>query len=92
MTRLRVVVVLFSTAFLAVKNPKVLQAFGKRLRQLRLEKNLTQTELADAIDVARSSIQRIEGAEFAVTLDVLVSLANALKISLPELLNFEAPD
>lgn len=33
---------------------------GRRVKELRLRKNLTQMELADAISVARATIERLE--------------------------------
>lgn len=33
---------------------------GRRLKELRLRKNLTQGELADAVSVARGTIERLE--------------------------------
>ena len=38
--------------------------------------------------MAKLTVQRIELNRFSVTLDVLVSLAQALRVSLPELLTF----
>jgi transcriptional regulator with XRE-family HTH domain len=72
-----------------VKNPAALHAFGLHLRQLRQARGWSQQTLAYEADVAKLTVQRIEQARFSATLDVLVSLARALELELPELLRFE---
>ncbi|WP_159437390.1 helix-turn-helix domain-containing protein [Hymenobacter daecheongensis] len=72
----------------AVKNAAVLQAFGTHIRKLREARGFSQQELADHADVAKATIQRIEQAKFSVTLDVLVSVARVLRVSLRELMDF----
>jgi transcriptional regulator with XRE-family HTH domain len=71
-----------------VKNPSKVKAFGMHLRRLRESEGLSQQNLADKADVAKITIQRIENAKYSATIDVLVSIAGALKISLSELMNF----
>ena len=44
--------------------------------------------LADVADVSKPTIYRIETARYSVTLDVLASLAQALEVSLAELISF----
>lgn len=72
-----------------MKNPIGIKAFGVHLRQLREAQDLSQQELADRADVAKITVQRIENAKYTVTLDVLISLAIALEISLSDLINFK---
>ena len=74
-----------------VKNEVVLQAFGQHLRRLREARGWSQQALADVADVSKPTIYRIETARFSVTLDVLVSLAQALEIPLGELVSFANP-
>lgn len=74
-----------------MKNPLAIKAFGIQLRQVRESKNLSQQELADLADVAKITVQRIENAKFTATLDVLVSLSDAMKIPLKDLLDFQVP-
>ncbi|SHI43574.1 Helix-turn-helix [Hymenobacter daecheongensis DSM 21074] len=71
-----------------MKNAAVLQAFGTHIRKLREARGFSQQELADHADVAKATIQRIEQAKFSVTLDVLVSVARVLRVSLRELMDF----
>ena len=64
--------------------------FGKRLKKLRLERKLTQEELADLADIDYKHIQRFESrnppAPNLVTLD---KLAKALNVPLSRLLELE---
>ena len=74
-----------------MKNPSGIKAFGVQLRRLRESKDLSQQELADRADVAKITVQRIENAKYTVTLDVLISLSEALEVSLIQLLDFPLP-
>lgn len=73
-------------SLLAVKNPAGIKAFGAHLRHLREQRGMSQQELADYADCAMMTVHRIETAQFSATLDVLVSLAKALKMPLHELI------
>ena len=68
-----------------MKNPSEVKAFGLHLRKLREERDMSQQELANKADLAKITIQRIENAKFRATIDVLISIAKALEISLSEL-------
>ena len=72
-----------------MKNPSAVKAFGVHLRRLRESRDLSQQELADMADLAKITIQRIENAKFTVTLDVLVSISEALTIPLKVMLDFQ---
>jgi transcriptional regulator with XRE-family HTH domain len=69
-----------------VKNPHFVQAFGEHLRTLRVQRGLSQHELADEADVSWSTIIRMEKGRVAGTIDVLASVARALQMPLWELL------
>jgi ribosome-binding protein aMBF1 (putative translation factor) len=81
----------FQVQLAGVKNEVVLQAFGQHLRQLREARGWSQQVLADEADISKPTIYRIETARYSVTLDVLVSLAQALEIPLAELVSFVGP-
>jgi len=49
---------------------------------------MSQNDLADAAYLAKTSIQSIENAKSAATLDTLITLANALEIPLKDLMDF----
>lgn len=47
-----------------LSNPKALKEFGKRIRQLRLEKGVSQEQLADGAGIERSYMGAIERGEY----------------------------
>jgi transcriptional regulator with XRE-family HTH domain len=57
-----------------VKKPAHIHAFGHHLRSLRLARGWSQQALADAADVTKKTVYRIETGQTAPTLDVLVCL------------------
>lgn len=63
-----------------------LRALGKRLRLLRLTRELTQEELGDAAGVSRSFVGVIEHGARGVDVVRLLRLAAALDVPLDELL------
>ena len=62
-----------------------------RLKDIRLEKQLTQESLADAVGVTRQSIIAIEKAKFVPSVKLALELAQALGVSLEELFWLENP-
>lgn len=67
-------------------NPQALIDFGKRVRQLRLEKGISQEQLADEAGIERSYMGAIERGERNPSLDKVTSIAGALKIKSSDLL------
>jgi len=65
---------------------KILIEFGNRVRELRKEKNLSQEELAHRAKLHRTYIGMIERAEKNITLINIQKVANALEISINDLL------
>lgn len=57
-----------------------LQKFGKRLKLLRLDKNLTQLELAEILDMSPNFIGMIERGERNTTVENVFKIARALNI------------
>jgi len=67
---------------------------GIRLKELRIEKKMTQSELGSRVNVTKSSISGYENGTRTPDTDTLLSLANALKISVDYLLgrtNYREP-
>lgn len=60
--------------------------FGKRLRELRKEKGLTQQQLGDIVGVTKVSICCYENGTRTPTLETLIDLADALNTKLTSLL------
>ncbi len=69
-------------------NPTIEQianAFGERVRELRIQKgNLSQEKLADLVGVHRSFIGRVERGETNVTLANLYRICAGLGVTLAE--------
>lgn len=60
-------------------------ALGKKLKERRLEKELTQAQLAEAIDSSQSRVAKMEAGDPTVSLDLLVKSLLALGMSKKEL-------
>ncbi len=58
---------------------------GKRIKELRAQKHLTQAVLAEMSGVEPSNISHIERAATKLSLPTLVNIANALEVTLDEL-------
>ena len=54
---------------------------GARIREERLRLNLTQAQLAEAIDISDTYMGAIERGERSLTLDTLVRLVNRLGVT-----------
>jgi transcriptional regulator with XRE-family HTH domain len=65
---------------------QTLTKFGKIIRKKRLEKNLSQEDFAELVGVHRTYIGMLERAEKNITLLNIEKIANALHISIAELL------
>lgn len=70
------------------KNIELNKAFGNHLRELRVQQNLSQEELANGANIPISQIGRIERGEGNPTISTLFQIASTLKIELKELLFF----
>jgi len=71
-----------------VKNPAGIKSFATHLRVLREKAGMSQQELADAAGIAKITIQRIENAKYSITLDTMISIADAFNIPLKKLTDF----
>lgn len=61
---------------------------GLNIAYYRKERGLSQMQLADAIDISRTHMSRIENNDCAVSLDVIFSIADALNVSVEKLFEF----
>lgn len=77
---------------LGVKNPEKIKQFGLHLRKLRESKGWSQQQLADIANVPKITIQRIELAKSSPSLDMLISIAEALEIKLLTLVDIEGKE
>lgn len=53
---------------------------GKRIREIRVARNLTQEDLSELTDIGASSISKIESGHFHPTDDNLEKIAKALNV------------
>lgn len=67
-------------------------ALGKRIREERKRLNLTQAELAEAIDISDTYMGAIERGERSLTLDTLVRLVNRLGVTVDYMLSESVSD
>lgn len=61
---------------------------GQRIVELRSQKGWSQSDLARACNKDRQAIEKLENGKVNPTLYSLLEIANALKVSLKELVNF----
>lgn len=62
-------------------------SLGKRIKNQRVKKGITQMKLAEMAGLARSYIGQIESGLKNASLDTIVGIANALKVSADDLLS-----
>ena len=58
---------------------------GKRIREIRESKHMTQAALSELAGIEPSNLSHIERAATKVSLPTLINIANALEVSLDEL-------
>ena len=61
---------------------------GNRIKCLRLQRGLSQEQLAEAIDIATTSLSYVETGRGFMTLATLERLANVLNVDLYEIFQF----
>lgn len=64
---------------------KLLQAFGKRVAEVRKSKNVTQSDLAERVNMSVVTIAYIETGKRWVRLATLEKIAQALKVKVRDL-------
>jgi len=62
--------------------------FGRRLRALRIERKMTQEDLANAAGVSTVFISSIERGKYAPSFDNLAKLARVLDVPVKDLFDF----
>ena len=71
-----------------IRDQEGLNQFGTRLRQVRLQKGLTQEELAAQSGLEFSQIGRIERGVINTSLSTVFVLAKTLQVDVQELFDF----
>lgn len=62
------------------ENTRLLISLGEKIQKLRLEKKMTQLELARECDLDKQTIYRIEKGQLNITLNTLFKIADALDV------------
>ena len=62
--------------------PAQLELVGRKIRQLRRQRKLTQVELADRIGIHQSDLSRMEQGEYKVGLDTLLKILATFDLSI----------
>lgn len=63
--------------------------YGKKIRELRQEKGLTQAQLAEKISTTASTIGKYEREELQPNVDIIISLSKFFGVSADYLLGLE---
>jgi transcriptional regulator with XRE-family HTH domain len=67
------------------RDDKLLKKFGKKLKKLRTERKMSTREFADTAEIAHSQVWVLESGKGNPSLTTLLSIAEALQISLQDL-------
>jgi len=70
-----------------ISDSEILKKFGERVRQLRNQQDISQEELAHKANLHRTYIGMIERAEKNITLLNIEKIANALEVSIKDLID-----
>jgi transcriptional regulator with XRE-family HTH domain len=73
-----------------LRREAVITQFGQHLRKLRSKLEISQQELSDLSGITVTYISKIENGKFNTSLSHLAAIAEALKLTLHELLNFSS--
>jgi transcriptional regulator with XRE-family HTH domain len=65
-----------------MNRPAQLELIGRKIRQLRRQRKLTQVELAERIGIHQSDLSRMEQGEYKVGLDALLKILQAFDLSI----------
>lgn len=74
-------------SFTAMDKEHLLLEFGKRIKAIRKEKGMSQTQLAHAINKDQQSIQRLESGKINPSYIYLLEISQGLQIEIQELLS-----
>ena len=61
---------------------KIQNELGRRLKALRIEKDLTQEFLADAVKISRDHLSNIENGKYPINLQTLYKLAEFFNVDI----------
>lgn len=65
-----------------MNKPAQVELVGRKIRQLRRQRKLTQVELAEKIGIHQSDLSRMEQGEYKVGLDTLLKVLQTFDLSI----------
>lgn len=65
-----------------MNRPAQLELVGRKIRQLRRQRKLTQVELAEKIGIHQSDLSRMEQGEYKVGLDTLLRILQTFDLTI----------
>lgn len=71
-------------------NKTLYRYLGLNIAYYRKVKNMSQSQLAERINISRTHMSRIETAECAVSLDVVFDICRALEIEPKQIFDFRS--
>lgn len=74
-----------------IKHEEVVERFARRLRELRVERGMTQADLAKKAKVTATYVSKLESAGAAPGIDLVEKLAMALGVGLADLIPVTEP-
>lgn len=72
-----------------IRDDKGIKQLGKKLKKLRLEQKVTQSQLAYEAGISREQIGRIEKGEINTSVSNVFALAKALNVELKDVFDFK---
>lgn len=74
-----------------IKHDEVVERFARRLKELRVERGMTQSDLAQRAKVTATYVSKLESAGAAPGIDLVEKLAAALGVGLTDLIPLAQP-
>jgi transcriptional regulator with XRE-family HTH domain len=72
-----------------MENRKFQEALGERIKRIRLEKNMSQTLLAEHCGIEKANLSRIESGQANPTVLTLLKISTALKVPVADFFKAE---
>jgi DNA-binding XRE family transcriptional regulator len=70
-----------------VVNEQILKSIGDNIRKIRDSKNISQQELADHSNVAKSTIHRIENGKLNPSIITIIKICEHLQIDINQIIH-----
>ena len=75
-----------------MENRKFQEALGDRIKRIRLDKNMSQTLLANQCGIEKANLSRIESGQANPTVLTLLKISAALQVPVVEFFKYEIQD